>query len=166
MPNEEKLLGVPPEGPIPGGTKRIADTDRVTLRDLYTMASASREAVSQAARDLNFAIESVQTSTRAQFDSQNVRIDKLIDTTNHRLEGFENQMELRRLEVLTAIGRITPEKIGAVATKDVTGIVRHDVLVSKMSWTVAAMMVVAMSPILADHWHELAERVTHLPFPF
>lgn len=144
----------------------LGSPDSVTLRDLYTMAQGNRDAVAAAARDLQFAMENVREGFNLKFEAMTTRMDALVDTTNHRLDSFEGQMEARRLEVLQAIGRISAGSIGAITKQDVPNALFGQLAKSRLFWAWMVATAWLTMPIVIYHWSVIVQQFHALPIKF
>lgn len=142
--------------------------ETVTLRDLWQMSNDNREAVATASRDMQFSINQIKDVFNAKFDTQSSRIDALIQTTNHRMENFENLLELRHIEFNQKIGQITATSVGAVSAPQLASVLLSQLSRSRLVWIALAIPVIVFAPVVVDHWAYLYARVfrmfANLPF--
>lgn len=131
--------------------------DRVSLRDIYG-------AVDGVKKDLQFSIASMQASFNDRLDIQSDRISRLTESTNHQRAALESTIEANRLAAQIAVGKVSAHSLGALTAKDLSQALTIQIGHSKMVWLVTAAFFFMLSPIIADHWHMLIERVYNLPF--
>lgn len=139
---------------------RPISIDRVTLRDLYTIAQAGREDTANVKRDLQFSIDQMQQQMNIRFNGQDARIAELVQTTNHHLEDFEQAMENRRVEVNLELNRL--KSAGGIKASEVAAVLAGQFVRSRLAWALTIAFFLGGAPVIIDHWHDLFDRVIAL----
>lgn len=140
--------------------------DRVTLRDLYDITKGVHEDFASAARAAREEREDLMRTIDRRFDAQGSRLDTLVNTTNHRLDDFTNQMESNRLEAAIAVGKITPTAIGAISAKDVAGILVGQLTRSRLVWFGLVAYLFIGLPVVVNNWAIILQHLNNLPFHY
>ena len=104
-------------------------------------------------RDILAAVGSRADRLEDRLDRVDARMERLTETTNHRLDDFHEALELKAdaEDVNVAQAHLRDTLLPTVAGQAV-----H----SRIFWTIMVATILVMGPVVADHWHMLAERVS------
>ena len=92
-------------------------------------------------------------------------MDKLVDTTNHRLDDFRDDMDTHKTQLAQSLLASQTVIAAAVERKaDKADLVVTVFRKNKAVQVVTGALALTMTPVIIDHWRMLVERFSSLSF--